>query len=355
MTLRYAYEVERRLRVAFLGTSGHAFRNYLPSLPYAAVDLVAVWDANASRAEAFARQFGAQSSYSDLDQLLGHEEPDAVLIGADGFVGDEPLAASLTTQCLQAGCHVWTDKPVAAHVGTVQDLIALRDRVDRIVAVGAKTMHNPAYTKAREIVRLPEFGQPTTFFGRYPLHVPNPPTPDRTDPTVRSCLNHVWHPVGAALLIMGAVDNVVRLAAPVAGGAVALASFANGAVGTFHFSAGQAQTSPLERIEIVGDGSNVVVDNAANLTWYRPGSCGSYGRTPTHITSNDIAPLVWQPELSLGQLYNNNNFLQGYAPSIIAFVEAILTNQPLAVGTLEDAAQILRVFELLVSAPQYPR
>jgi predicted dehydrogenase len=344
----FAHEAETLLRVAFLGTSGHAFRNYLPSLAYAPVDLVALWDPDARRAEAFARQFGASSWYTNLDALLQQTTPAAVLIGVEGFDGDEPLAAGLMARCLEAGCHVWTDKPVAAHVSTVHDLIALRDRVDRLAAVGAKTMHNPAYVKTREIVRDPAFGRPTSFSARYPLHVPRHPQTPLTDKAARSCLNHIWHPIGVALLTLGPIESIAFLPAPTGGGGVAAATFSGGTVGTFHCAAGQAQTSFLERLEIVGEGSNVVVHNAAHLTWYRPGRVGDYGRTPSYLTGNDIGPLTWQPELSLGQLYNNNNFMQGYAQSVIAFVDAVMNNLPLSQGTLEDAIEILRVFEMLM-------
>ena len=64
--LSFAHEAPRRLRTAFLGTSGHAFRNFLPSLPYAPLELVALWDTDAGRAEAFARQFGAPRWYTDV-------------------------------------------------------------------------------------------------------------------------------------------------------------------------------------------------------------------------------------------------------------------------------------------------
>ena len=50
--ITFGYEASRRLRVAFLGTSGHGFRNFLPTLPFAPVELVALWDDDRSRGEA---------------------------------------------------------------------------------------------------------------------------------------------------------------------------------------------------------------------------------------------------------------------------------------------------------------
>ena len=49
--IKFAHEAPRRLRTALLGTSGHAYRNFLPSLPYASVELVGIWDPDISQAE----------------------------------------------------------------------------------------------------------------------------------------------------------------------------------------------------------------------------------------------------------------------------------------------------------------
>ena len=78
--VRYNFEYEQKLRVAFIGAGGHAFRNVYPTFQYAPIDLVAVCDLDGSRAEAFARQFGATKSYTDHREMLASEQPDAVFI-----------------------------------------------------------------------------------------------------------------------------------------------------------------------------------------------------------------------------------------------------------------------------------
>ncbi len=343
----FAYETERRLRVAFLGTSGHAFRNFLPNLPYLPIELVALWDPDPARGSAFARQFGAARSYADLDRLYAETAPEAVMIGVEGFDQDEPRNVALMTQALEAGCHAWTDKPLAASVAAACRLITLRDRMGKVAGVGIKTMFYPAHAKAREIIADPAFGQVVSFTTRYPLHIPARPGLATSDPVVRSCLGHLWHPFGTALALLGPLASLCVEPAPSGDGGVALGRFRNGAVGAFHFSAGQSAMSPLERTEVVGEGVNLVIENAMRLTYYRKGTVGPYGRTPSFFGPDDSAPLAWEPEMSLGQLYNSNNFIQGYAPSMAAFAEAALGGDPLTLGTLEDAVDVLKVYELL--------
>jgi predicted dehydrogenase len=343
----FAFETERRLRVAFLGTSGHAFRNFLPNLPYLPIELVALWDPDPSRGSAFARQFGAAQSYTDLDRLYAESAPEAVMIGVEGFDEDEPCNVALMTQALEAGCHAWTDKPLAASVAAARRLIALRDRAGKIAGVGIKTMFYPAHVKARRIITDPAFGRPVSFTTRYPLHIPSQSGLPTSDSAVRSCLGHLWHPFGTALALIGPLATLCIEPAVSGNGGVAMARFRGGTVGTFHFSAGQSAMSPLERTEVIGEGANLVIENALRLTYYRKGSVGPYGRTASFFSDNDSAPLVWEPEMSLGQLYNSNNFIQGYAPSMSAFAEAALGGAPLIIGTLEDAVEVLKVYELL--------
>ena len=93
------------------------------------------------------------------------------------------------------------------------------------------------------------------------------------------------------------------------------------------------------------------MENAVRLTYYRRASLGRYGRTTEALTALDDAPLRWEPEFSLGQLYNDHNFIQGYAQSLLHFTVAAMAGAPTTVGTLEDALEVVKVFESLCEGP----
>lgn len=358
----FAYEAEERLRVAVLGTSGHAFRNYLPVLPFLPVEYVGQWDADLRRAQAFARQFGAPggagAAYDDVGALLEAQRPQAVWIATDDLEPDgRTVQPRLVAQCLEAGCHVFCDKPVASTSEEVRDLIRRLDGAGKAVGVGIKTMHYPTYTRVREIVDDPQagFGQLVSISVRYPLHTPARGALPPADGAVRSCLGHVWHPVGAALRVGGPLRTLHAVMDTAGRNGVAVAGFRSGAVAAFHFPRTRSGTSPLEHLEAVGEGANVVVENAARLTYYRKASPGPYGRTADALTSLADGPLHWEPELSLGQLYNDHNFIQGYAQSLLHFTAAALTGRPTVVGTLEDALEVLKIHEALCQGPGVTR
>ncbi len=51
------------------------------------------------------------------------------------------------------------------------------------------------------------------------------------------------------------------------------------------------------------------------------------------------------PVFSLGQLYNKGIFLLGYAPEILHFCDSVLNNQPPERGNLDDALEMMRIYE----------
>ncbi len=61
--------------------------------------------------------------------------------------------------------------------------------------------------------------------------------------------------------------------------------------------------------------------------------------------NDETAPIYWEPEFSLGQLYNKGIFMLGYAPEIIYFSECVLTNTPPEKSNLETALEITKLYE----------
>src|SRR5437868_6724665 len=170
--VRYNFEYERRVRVCFIGAGGHAFRNVYPAFRYAPVDLVAVCDLDEARAKAFDRLFGAERAYGDYRAMLTAEKPDAVFIVTSYHPDGRVQATDIALDALAAGAHVWMEKPTAASVAEVRQLIAAAAAANRFVMTGLKKIFFPAVAKVKEIIARPEFGAPSSIYLRYP-----PPTP----------------------------------------------------------------------------------------------------------------------------------------------------------------------------------
>ncbi|MDQ3539510.1 MAG: Gfo/Idh/MocA family oxidoreductase [Chloroflexota bacterium] len=342
--VRYNFEYERKLRAAFIGAGGHSFRNVYPTFQYAPIDLVAICDRDANRAAAYARQFGAKTSYTDHQEMLTRERPDVVFIVTSYDDDGRPQATRLALDALEAGCHVWMEKPTAASTAEVRALIAARDQADRFVMSGLKKLFFPSIVKVKEIITSEEFGQPVAITVRYPQAMP-PLEQRRNLVKLQGLLDHIYHPAAIIGYLMGKVSTMSYTWEAVRGGSFTNLQFVSGAIGSLHLAAGGSGSSPLERIEVIGEHANVVVDNGVNVTYYRPAQRPSYGRSASYLVDNDHAPLHWTPEFSLGQLYNKNIFYLGYVPEVLHFCDAVLGDAPPTKGTLEESLEIARLFE----------
>ncbi|HEY3398807.1 MAG TPA: Gfo/Idh/MocA family oxidoreductase [Armatimonadota bacterium] len=341
----HEYPPEERLRVGYLGCGDHSFRNVLPCFRYAPVELVATCDRQEERAAAFARQFGAQRYFTDYEQMLQQCDLDAVFIVIGAGEQGYPYAP-LAMQALEAGCQVFTEKPPANSVAEVEQVRAAEQRTGKFWMVGCKKAFFPAVARAREISQRPEFGRLNSVYARYPQSLPLTRA-DRQDPQkMRGFLDHLVHPASLLYSVGGEMTSV-RFSLDPAGGSTSVIRFAGGALGTLHLVAGISGTSPLERLEIVGEGENVVVDNGTRLTYYRRGGRGEggYGRAGDFLGPDESAPLLWEPEFSLGQLYNSGLFLLGYAPEVLYFCRCVQEGRRPDLANSDWALALMRLYE----------
>jgi predicted dehydrogenase len=347
--LLYNFEYDRKLKACFIGAGGHAYRNVYPAFRYAPVDLVALCDLDEKRAKGVARVFGAERTYADHHAMLAAEKPDVVFIVTAYTPDGHVQATALALDALRAGAHVWMEKPTAASIEEIEALQAASHETGRQVMTGLKKTFFPAIEKLKDIVESPDFGGLTSISVRYPQNLPAPA--DRADLVkMRSFLDHIYHPGAILGYLAGDIARASYEWEPKAGASVTTFRFKSGAVGQMHLSAGESGSSPLERVEVIGVGSNAVVENGNRLVHYRPAKRPTYGRAASFIQPEDSAPLLYEPEFSLGQLYNNNLFTLGYVPEILHFCESVLEGRAITKGTLEAAHQIMKLFEFFRTA-----
>lgn len=348
--IRYSFEYAERIRICFIGAGGHSFRNVYPSLRYAPVDLVAVCDLQPERAAEFARMFGAQRHYTDHREMLAAERPDAVFIVTGKLPDGRPQATQLALDALAMGVHVWMEKPTAASSAEVAALTGASAASGRFVMTGLKKIFFPAVQKVKQVIESADFGRASSISVRYPQGMPA--FEERSDPQrLESLLDHIYHPAAILHFLMGPIAHMSYEWEPFNGGSITSLRFTSGAIGTLHLTAGQSGSSPLERLEVIGEGANIVVDNGVKVTYYRRAEPLAYGRSPSFLVDDEVAPLHWEPEFSLGQLYNKNLFYLGYVPEILYFCDRVTSGQPPEHGGLAQVAEIVKLYESYRDTP----
>lgn len=340
-------ETDDRIRAGFIGCGGHSFRNIYPTFQFAGVNLIATCDLNAQRAAAYAAQFGAERSYTDYREMLEKERLDAVFIVTNYDADGTPRFMRLAQECMRAGVHVWVEKPPSASVREVEETIAVSRETGKFTLVGFKKCFFPSIEKVKDITETEDFGKINTIYLRYPQYIPSEEEkPGCSNPAVVGFLDHLVHPMSVLNYIGGKVSTLY-VDRSAGGGGFGLFKMMSGASATIHFAHGTSGTCPLERLEVIGSGACAVVDNGVRLTYYRRGGRGpgGYGTATNYIGPDDQAPIVWEPEFSLGQLDNKGLFMLGYWGEVKYFADCVKTNTPPAKCGLDDALEVTKVFE----------
>jgi len=351
---------EPEIRAGFIGCGSHAFRNIFPTFQFAPVKLVATCDLDIDKARAFAAKFGAQNAYDDYHRMLAEEELDAVFVVVGYDEPSRPLYPTIAVDCLEAGCHVWIEKPPAASCAEVEAMRRAAEAADRHVMVGFKKMFFPANRKAKELMSSEAFGRASMVMLEYPQYIPTLDELRRwRDGGERNMsvglLDHLCHPVSVMLSLLGMPETLYYERSFRGSGSVTF-RFASGQVATLALTYRSSNNGGMERTTIISEGrSHIVVDNNIRVSYHRnppvPEGQG-YGHQPDYYTGTpEQATAVWDPEFSLGQLYNKGLFLLGYYDEVNAFARGILDRKPPTLGTLAHAWQATRIFEAFFEGP----
>lgn len=346
---------QKQIRAGFIGCGGHAFRNVYPCFQFTPVELVAACDLDVEKSREFARQFGAQSSYTDYRTMLEKEDLDAVFIVTGYDKNDRPLYPQLAKDCLNAGCHVWIEKPPAASCADIEMLQQVSRETGKNVMVGFKKMFFPVNQKAKELMQDPDFGTPSLLLLQYPQYVPTLEEMQEysqgPNSQVKSFLDHLCHPVSLMMLLFG-MPKTLYFERAASGAGNAQFTFDNGAVCSLALTCHASSNGGMERTMIIGDKScHISIENNIRLSLNHSHPT-KYGKTTSFFEANENqAATVWEPEFSLGNLYNKGLFLLGYYDEINEFALSILENREPANGTLDQAWNITRIFEAFLAGP----
>jgi predicted dehydrogenase len=147
------------LRIAIVGCGKIADQHVHAIRRIPNCSIVAVCDQEPLMARQLAERFKISGVFSDLQEILATVSPDVVHITTPPR-SHFPLAK----QCLQAGSHVYLEKPFTVTAAEAKELIALADNKGLQITVG----HNYQFTlEMIEMRRLVASG----FLGGKPVHV----------------------------------------------------------------------------------------------------------------------------------------------------------------------------------------
>ena len=105
-----------------------------------------------------AKSTGAKSAVADYRTLLGIKNLDAVMISAT----PEALHYPMARDCLDAGLHVFLEKPIAVELHEADELIAIARRKNVKFTIGYSQRFNPKYAYVKKCLDNGAIGKPVS-------------------------------------------------------------------------------------------------------------------------------------------------------------------------------------------------
>src|SRR5680860_1079032 len=138
------------IRVGVVGCGFIAQYTYLPALSEigaARVDVVAAFDTVRERVDIALEQFPEAAGYTSYDEFLAHDGGIDLVFN----LTPSPLHRDITARALESGCHVFSEKPIAATLQEAVELTAIArgQGVSLFVAPSTTTTARIVYIKER--------------------------------------------------------------------------------------------------------------------------------------------------------------------------------------------------------------
>lgn len=249
-----------------IGAGNFAVRTLLPAMQAEGVRLRAIASGGGTTGAVAAEKFNFERATTDLEAIFGDPEVDAVYV-----LTRHDSHASLAVRALEAGKHVFVEKPLALTEDDLDAVAAAAQRSGRHLMVGFNRRFAPLTTEVREILRG-RVGPVSVIATVNAGAIPRDHWTQDPEAGGGRIVGEALHWIDLARSLVGAeiLDVHVTPARnpqgrPIDDIAHVSVEFADGSTAVVHYLANGAKAFPKERIECFFDGKTVGIDNWRRL------------------------------------------------------------------------------------------
>jgi predicted dehydrogenase len=157
------------LRVAVIGAGAITQVAHLPVLrKLKGVEIVGLCDSDLPKARALGQRFQIDDAFDDIEELLGYEQLDAVVICTPNHLHEPHILAALS-----ANVHVLVERPMAMNFASAQRILRAAERRDRVLMVGMNHRYRSDVQIIRSFVQNGELGEITSVRGSWHVFRPS--------------------------------------------------------------------------------------------------------------------------------------------------------------------------------------
>jgi len=319
-------------RIGIVGCGGHMFEFLYHTLKWAPpATVAAACDVDERKLDRFTAFYNVPNRYTDVRDMLENESLDAVIVAVH-----ETAHFDIVKAALASGIDVFVEKTPCYTTAQAEELVDLQRRTGKTAMVGFNRRFMTAYVMAKEISSRPEFGEVLMYQSQFHAN------PYKSDERYK--INHIVHHLDLARYLLGdlRLTHVERVALDDqrVGYAISFRS-AKGAIGTIQSAALLDELYPMERLELIGDRRNIVVDNVKGLVYNRPIKQRKEAFAPFAL-SDDSDALVWNPSHGYYPRFSHH----GYENEIHYFIDCVANGRK-PEPNMEDSIHTMRLLDEL--------
>jgi UDP-N-acetylglucosamine 3-dehydrogenase len=320
------------LRIGVVGCGSFATSTIWPCLRYARIDIAYACATRLEHAERNRKRFGAEFATTDINDVLGDSSVAAIFL-----IGAPAMQYELGLRCLEAGKHLFVEKPPGESLEHSVQLERAAARTNVQCQVGFQKRFALAYTLARDHSFRADFGKVRLCKVNYSHWAQADWRSHLTDMSV--------HALDLVRFFMGdPVEGYIvkRSAHDGASTCVLTLLYEDGGTAVVNLSANDPHVQ--EWVELSGANQLISVRNLTEYRHWREAS-----GPPQTVVMNERSLSMWQPAFPVPYQHSDSMWLQGYAGEVVEFAEATLEGRSLS-PSISDGVAAMRYVEAIAGA-----
>lgn len=244
-----------KIGIIGVGNMGQLHAGLIKSNPR--LELYGMTDVNTARAKEVAQSFGC-AAFDSVEELL-KSEVDMVFITVPNTAH-----GPLCIQALNAGKHVFVEKPLATNIQDAKAIKELQAKTGLHVFVGYNRRFAPVYLEAKKTISQDDFKPVNINIIQNDGDMQNPAWLTDIKMTGGFMYDTTVHFLDMARYLLGDICELRALGAasfyPIEDGFAIQMKFKSGAFGVISSCGYASWISPFERVQVVGDHKSVITE-----------------------------------------------------------------------------------------------
>lgn len=141
-----------KLRFVVIGIGATIYGQHRLGFDLDCVEVVGVHDINTARGQERAKEIGT-TFYDDYHTMLTETKPDVAVV-----ITPHPFHMQQSIDCLQAGCHVLVEKPIAVQIADADRMIKAAEDAGKVLAVNFQQRFRPEIVAAQNLIKTGQLG-----------------------------------------------------------------------------------------------------------------------------------------------------------------------------------------------------